>query len=112
MIYLGLVPYSLLPSVVLDTDAFGAEVHVFSFCGSFGCSLHVIGYAVIWYIQGGWSGVMPLPYPKAHVIVVTHPLWTWALGYGNGTTPLQPPLIYQMFTYQATVTLAWVNWEH
>ena len=25
MIYLGLVPYSLLPSVVFDTDAFGTD---------------------------------------------------------------------------------------
>ena len=35
------------------------------------------GYIEIWYSNGGWSGVLPLPYPKAHVMVLLHPSGTY-----------------------------------
>ena len=38
-----------------------------------------LGYAIIWYIEGGWSGVIPLPHPNAHAIVYLHQLWTYVI---------------------------------
>jgi hypothetical protein len=35
------------------------------------------GYARIWYSEGGWSGVVPLTYPKANVMVNLRPLCTY-----------------------------------
>ena len=41
-----------------------------------GSTLQVI-YAKIWYSEAGWSGVVPLPYPKTHSIVDLHPIFTY-----------------------------------
>jgi hypothetical protein len=37
----------------------------------------VAWFVNIWYFEGGWSGVVPLPYPEAHVMVDLYPLWTY-----------------------------------
>ena len=53
------------------------DSHHTQYCPSTQVRVAEPGYAIIWYSEGGWSGVVPLSYPKNRVMVDLHPTCTY-----------------------------------